>query len=138
MVQAPAAPQAATPAGTAAPTAEAAAIKPIAQVLPTSPRVAIDTPKLKGSINLKGARIDDIELPTYKADDREELAARAPLLARRHQGRLFRGLRLERQRPQDCPTPIRSGRPTARALTPRTPVTLSWDNGAGQRFKITL
>ncbi len=26
----------------------------------------------------------------------------------------------------------------ARALTPKTPVTLSWDNGAGQRFKIRL
>ncbi|MBO9528166.1 MAG: membrane protein insertase YidC, partial [Sphingobium yanoikuyae] len=25
-----------------------------------------------------------------------------------------------------------------KALTPRTPVTLSWDNGAGQRFKIKL
>src|SRR3546814_5351075 len=30
-----------------------------------APRIPIETPKLTGSINLKGARIDDIVLPTY-------------------------------------------------------------------------
>ena len=50
-----------------APAAESAqAIRDRAVVLRESPRVAIDTPKLKGSINLKGARIDDIVLPTHK------------------------------------------------------------------------
>ncbi len=37
-----------------------------AKVIAASPRVAIDTPRLKGSINLKGARFDDLVLPTYK------------------------------------------------------------------------
>jgi YidC/Oxa1 family membrane protein insertase len=43
-----------------------AVIRDRAIVLKDSPRVAIRTPKLSGSINLKGARIDDIVLPTYK------------------------------------------------------------------------
>src|SRR3546814_19014458 len=30
-----------------------------------APRIPIETPKLTGSINLTGARIDDIVLPTY-------------------------------------------------------------------------
>ena len=34
--------------------------------LAASPRVAIDTPRLKGSINLTGARFDDLVLPGYR------------------------------------------------------------------------
>lgn len=53
----PGAPQA--PAAPAAPRARAAVLK-------DSPRIAIETPKLHGSIALKGARIDDVILPTYQ------------------------------------------------------------------------
>jgi len=35
-------------------------------VLATSPRVAIDTPRLHGSIDLKGGRIDDLSLEQYR------------------------------------------------------------------------
>src|SRR5262245_52136780 len=35
-------------------------------VIAASPRVAIDTPQLKGSIALKGARIDDLSLSQYR------------------------------------------------------------------------
>jgi YidC/Oxa1 family membrane protein insertase len=35
------------------------------EALALSPRLAIDTPKLKGSIALKGGRIDDVALKTY-------------------------------------------------------------------------
>jgi len=35
-------------------------------VLAASPRIAVDTPRLKGSIALKGARIDDIALVQYR------------------------------------------------------------------------
>ncbi len=43
-----------------------ATIRDRAIVLKESPRVPIRTPKLTGSINLRGARIDDIVLPTYR------------------------------------------------------------------------
>ena len=36
------------------------------EALAASPRVAIDTPSLKGSIALKGARIDDLILKDYR------------------------------------------------------------------------
>src|SRR5216683_4141601 len=56
--------------GTAAPAAPgpaeaAAAVKPRAAVLAEAPRVSIDTPRLKGSINLVGARVDDLTLANY-------------------------------------------------------------------------
>ena len=36
------------------------------EALKESPRVAIDSPRLKGSINLKGARLDDLVLKDYR------------------------------------------------------------------------
>src|SRR3546814_12779039 len=51
-------------------------IRPLHQAISEAPRIPIETPKLTGSINLKGARIDDIVLPTYnqtiKKDRSEE------------------------------------------------------------------
>jgi YidC/Oxa1 family membrane protein insertase len=35
-------------------------------VLGETPRIRIETPTMRGSINLKGARIDDLTLTTYK------------------------------------------------------------------------
>jgi len=134
---APATPQAAAPAGTAAPTAEAGAIKPITQVLPTSPRVAIDTPKLKGSINLKGARIDDIELPTYKQTIEKNSPSIRLFSPAGTKDAYFAGFGWSGN---GIKAPDANAVWTAdgKALTPKTPVTLSWDNGAGQRFKIKL
>ncbi|MDE2514374.1 MAG: membrane protein insertase YidC, partial [Alphaproteobacteria bacterium] len=42
-----------------------AKVAPRAQVLAATPRVTIDTPRLEGSINLIGGRIDDLTLRTY-------------------------------------------------------------------------
>ncbi|QNA83212.1 membrane protein insertase YidC [Sphingomonas sp. So64.6b] len=44
----------------------AAAVRSRNVVLAETPRVRIDTPKLHGSVNLRGARIDDLVLVTYK------------------------------------------------------------------------
>lgn len=49
---------------------------PVSQVVAASPRVAIDTPRLKGSINLVGARLDDLEL----RDHRVTIAADSPAI----------------------------------------------------------
>lgn len=50
------------------------AVRPVNEVVAGSPRVAIDTPRLKGSINLVGARLDDLELK----DHRVSIAADSP------------------------------------------------------------
>src|SRR5690606_17831550 len=55
---APAAPHAAAPAASTA--------VPLATALAAGNRVAIETPALSGSINLVGARIDDITLSKYR------------------------------------------------------------------------
>ena len=52
-------------AATAPPPAPAAAAEPREAVFAGAPRVAIDTPSLKGSIALAGGRLDDLTLRNY-------------------------------------------------------------------------
>lgn len=66
--------QAAAAAQARAPAAPAAPKVTRAQALAASPRVAIDTPQLSGSISLTGARLDDLYLKQY----RETTAANSP------------------------------------------------------------
>jgi YidC/Oxa1 family membrane protein insertase len=61
----------AAPAGSAAPGAAPAILAATttatrAEAIAANPRIAIRTQRLQGSINLKGARIDDLVLPTYR------------------------------------------------------------------------
>jgi YidC/Oxa1 family membrane protein insertase len=112
-------------------------VRDAAQVMRESPRVAIETPKLKGTINLKGARIDDIVLPTYKltiAKDSEPVRLFSPGGTR---DAYFAGLGWSGD---GLKVPDGNTVWTAEGakLTPTTPVTLRWDNGAGQRFSIQL
>ena len=51
--------------GAAAPSTQQAAASR-ETVLAASPRIAIDTPRLRGSIDLKGGRIDDLSLEQYR------------------------------------------------------------------------
>ncbi len=110
---------------------------PLAAALSASPRVTIKTPKLEGSINLAGARIDDLVMQVH----RETLAKDSPAV------RLFapsgtanayfarfgwvgEGVTL--------PTDTTMWTANATQLTPKTPVTLTWSNPEGQRFDIIL
>jgi YidC/Oxa1 family membrane protein insertase len=105
--------------------------------LAASGRVVIETPKLKGSINLAGARIDDLLLLAH----RTELAKNAPPV------RLFapagtRDAYYARfgwtGRGAEFPDDNSIWATSAAKLTPESPVTLSWNNKAGQKFEITL
>jgi YidC/Oxa1 family membrane protein insertase len=99
-------------------------------------RVPIQTPNLTGSLLLRGGRIDDLFLTRY----RETLDKGAPPVE------LFRpeGMRHAYQArfgwkgsnvPGGIPGPATPWRLTQGAtLTQTTPVTLTWDNGAGLRF----
>jgi YidC/Oxa1 family membrane protein insertase len=105
--------------------------------LAASSRVAIVSPKLKGSVNLEGARIDDLLLLTH----RTELSENAPPVrlfspsgtAKAHFvrfGWVGSGATL--------PDEKTVWTPSASELSPDTPVTLSWTNPEGQKFGITL
>jgi YidC/Oxa1 family membrane protein insertase len=112
-------------------------IRDAAQVMRESPRIPIETPKLKGTINLKGARIDDIVLPAYKltiAKDSPPVRLFSPGGTR---DAYFAGLGWSGD---GLKVPDGNTVWTAEGskLTPTTPVTLRWDNGAGQRFSIQL
>ena len=75
--QSPAAPGAPLPATVLPPGAPAAtASETVGQVLAASPRVAIDTPSLGGSIDLKGGKIDDLVLKDYH----ETISKQSPLI----------------------------------------------------------
>jgi YidC/Oxa1 family membrane protein insertase len=105
-------------------------------------RIAIETPELKGSLSLQGARIDDLSLTQY----REELAEDSPivhLLKPVGEPEAYfatfgwasaEGLTAEQVPGPDTIWSVESGD----TLTPDTPVTLIWDNGAGQIFRTEI
>ena len=108
------------------------AIRPVAEALTATPRLRIETPRLAGSINLVGARIDDLQLKGYH----ETIEADSPLV------RLLS--------PSGTPDAefagfgwTGTGAPPADArwtasddrLTPERPVTLSWTSPEGLVFE---
>jgi len=109
--------------------------------LAASQRIVIDTPRLEGSLNLTGGRLDDLRLKDYH----ETVNKSSPTIV------LFS--------PSGSPNPyytdygwvadpgvtINLPKPDTAwsvegeaTLTPSTPVTLTWDNGAGLTFKRTF
>jgi YidC/Oxa1 family membrane protein insertase len=113
------------------------AVRARAVVLAESPRLAIETPRLHGSISLKGGRIDDLVLTDYK----QTLAKNSPPVRLLSPGgtpdAYFAGFGWTGQGVQ-APDDKSVWTASSRVLTPSAPVTLSWDNGKGQRFLVTL
>jgi YidC/Oxa1 family membrane protein insertase len=111
------------------------------QALATSPRIPIETPRLKGSIALKGARIDDVSL----LDFHETVDPKSPnivLLSPSGSRNPFyaefgwsNGAGGQAKLP-DADT-VWSAASTA-PLSPERPLVLTWDNGEGLRFKRTI
>ncbi|MGK6323454.1 membrane protein insertase YidC [Sphingomonas sp. DT-51] len=120
------------------PTADSpAALRDRQQVLAESPRVRIETPALKGSINLKGARIDDLVLTRYNetvAKDSPPIRLFSPAGTQDAYFAAF-GWRDEGLRPPAADAVWTASAPV---LTPGTPVTLTASNAQGQRFAIEL
>ena len=141
----------ATPAGTAVPGAAPAAAASGDATLPgtfatrdaalaASPRVAIDTPALSGSISLTGARIDDVRLKEYH----ETVDPNSPIITLLSPAGGPGGYYVEQgfatadgaqATPPDATWAVEGDNQT---LTQATPVTLRWDNGAGLVFRRTI
>ncbi|GAB5467348.1 MAG: membrane protein insertase YidC [Rhodospirillales bacterium] len=108
------------------------------EVLAQDPRLAIETDRLSGSIDLRGARMDDLLLKDYHTELSKE-SPRIELLAPRGSPHPYFAT-LRWLAPDGTPVPDRdtlwTGDPST--LTVERPVTLTWDNGQGQRFEIDI
>ena len=109
----------------------------LATALAAPERVRIDAPRLEGSINLVGARIDDIELKDHRATVKKDSGPVQLFAPQGTPGQYFAqfgwvgdGVTL--------PTSRTVWQADSEFLTADTPVTLSWDNGEGQVFQIRL
>ena len=120
------------------PTADSpAAIRDRALVIAETPRVRIETPTLRGSINLRGARIDDLTLVGYKetiARNSQPIRLLSPAGTRDAYFAGF-GWRGEGLAP---PAADATWRASAPVLRPGSPVTLDATGGNGQRYRIRL
>lgn len=115
------------------------------EALKLSPaRIAFENDKIKGSINLKGATIDDLELKNYSATigSNESVKLLSPRQAEARSTRFYASWEFERGDVMRDKAPNNDTVWTAdkTELTTDTPVTLSWDNGEGVTFvqKISL
>ncbi len=111
------------------------------EALAASPRIAIDTPSVKGSIALKGARIDDLILKDYRVTvdpDSPQVILLSPA-GDPHAYYAERGY--VGSGSGDLALPTGDTLWTAQGqgtLTPSTPITLTYDNGKGLTFTRTI
>jgi YidC/Oxa1 family membrane protein insertase len=112
------------------------------EALAQSPRIAIDTPSLKGSIALKGGRIDDLTLKDY----RETVEPTSPMVVLLSPAG-GPGAYYAEHGFVGGPAGADLALPTAETvwtaetqgpLTQSSPVTLSYDNGKGLKFTRTI
>jgi YidC/Oxa1 family membrane protein insertase len=111
------------------------------EALAASPRVAIDTPSVKGSISLKGARIDDLILKDYRVTVDPD-SAQVILLSPAGDPHAYYAERgFVAASGSDLALPAGDTLWTAEGqgtLTPNSPITLTYDNGQGLKFERTI
>ena len=110
---------------------------PLSTALKSSARIMVETPKLKGSINLEGAKIDDLVLLTHRtelAKDSAPVRLFAPSGTQNAYFARFGWAGTGIIAPDDKTV----WTPSGNKLTPSTPVTLSWTNTQNQKFEIAL
>jgi YidC/Oxa1 family membrane protein insertase len=105
------------------------------EALKESSRVTIDSPRLKGSINLKGGRIDDLVLKDY----RETIQPTSPNIVLLSPANTEHGYFTEFGWLGETGDLALPGSETVwqadgATLSPGNPVTLTWDNGRGLTF----
>jgi len=129
--------------GTAPAPAGTAAVQPAtmdrAAALKQSPRVRIESPRISGSIALKGGRIDDVVLTDYheKVDPKSpKVVLLSPPSALSPEGVPIGYFAETGWRGNGVKVPDHESlwQADRDVLTPETPVTLTWDNGAGLKF----
>jgi YidC/Oxa1 family membrane protein insertase len=136
-------PQAGTSPSTPAATQPASAAPVIGRdaAIAASPRIKIETPRLSGSIALKGARIDDLALEKY----RETVDPTSPAIVLFSPSQTAAPYYAEFGWVPATGSPVRLPdqntvwqQEGSGALTPTNPVTLKYDNGDGLTFRRTI
>ncbi len=100
-----------------------------------APRVAIESPRVHGSISLIGGRIDELTLSDYHVDvdpQSPPIVLFSPAGTEHPYFAQFGWLPQDQTMP--VPGPDTRWQSDAQKLTPDAPITLRWDNGRGLRF----
>lgn len=121
-----------------APAAVVNAVAPeqtVDEVLATGGRVKIKTPRLEGSINLVGARIDDLVLLDHKQTIKRNSPSVRLFSPSGTQDAYFAGFGWVGA---EAPPADAHWMADRDMLTPDTPVTLRWQNDAGLQYALTF
>ena len=113
----------------------------LATELKAPTRVAIDGPRMAGSINLAGARIDDVVLKDHRQtvdEDSGPVRLFSPQGTPAQQFAQFGWVGADGPGGVRVPTGSTVWEASGGPLAEGRPVTLRWDNGAGQVFTIEL
>ena len=111
-------------------------VKPRAEVIANDQRIKIDNPAIRGSIALRGARLDDIALKEYfltleKKENVAVLSPRGTEFPRYIEHGWATADKAMRVPGPDTSWQLRGGV----TLTDQSPVTLFWNNGQGLEFE---
>ena len=113
----------------------AASTASVPEALAATPRVAIDTPSVAGSINLKGGKLDDLVLKDYH----ETINKNSPLIRLLSPGgapnSYWATTGFVSAAGAKTPTLDTVWTADVKTMTPGQPATLTWDNGEGLLFK---
>jgi YidC/Oxa1 family membrane protein insertase len=109
--------------------------QPVSAVVGATPRLAIETPRLKGSVNLMGARIDDLVLRDHKVSIKPDAAPIRLFAPSGAKDAYFAGYGWVGPGAPPLDARWAASAPT---LSPGKPVTLSWASPQGLTFQITL
>jgi YidC/Oxa1 family membrane protein insertase len=124
------------PSAAAPPASVPAAPSAAAAVVAAGPRVDIETPKLKGSFALQGARLDDLVFTQYYEKPDRKGAPVALFLPKGHKDAYYAQFGWVGGEGVAVPGPETVWSANRNRLAPDSPVTLSWDNGQGLRFEL--
>ncbi|MDD4615818.1 MAG: membrane protein insertase YidC [Alphaproteobacteria bacterium] len=112
-----------------------------AEILKETPRIAISTPQLSGSINLKGAKFDDLLLTRYRETaDKEDrpITLLSPSGAAKPKAYYAEFNWLSDSISIAVPSADTVWKADGKELTPDHSVRMTWNNGEGQLFERTI
>lgn len=104
-------------------------------------RIAINAPSVQGSINLRGARLDDLVLKQYRETvkpNSPDVRVLSPVDTKRADYVDFGWRAASSDVPVALPNAHTLWKASGTLLDGEHPLTLSWDNGAGLTFEVAL